>query len=460
MLKNFKSFYFVGIGGIGMSALARYFSTQKKQVGGYDLTITDLTKNLEKEGITINYKDEIENLPSWINKDRTLIIYTPAIQKTNKQLLFFEKNHFTLKKRAQVLGLLSKEKFVVIIAGTHGKTTISSLLAHILIVGGKKITAFLGGITKNYHSNFLSNGKDIFLLEGDEFDRSFLNFHPDIALISSVDADHLDIYKTAKKFRETFLEFSKKIKIGGKLFVKKGLEFGDSISYGIHKTAIENKEETSKDKIDYYSTKAYKKENKWFFDFSFEKEIWEKLPLPLLGNHNLENTIAAIAIAKELGIGKEKIKKSLESFKGIQRRISIEYISKDKIYIDDYAHHPTELNAIISSVREFFPTKKILGVFQPHLFSRTRDFLEEFASSLSQLDSLILLDIYPARELPIEGVDCEKLLKKITLKEKETSTLSKTLQRIKSKEFEILMTLGAGNINTLVDPIKNYLKSL
>ncbi|WP_341657657.1 UDP-N-acetylmuramate--L-alanine ligase [Blattabacterium cuenoti] len=452
---NFKKisfFYFIGIGGIGMSSLARYFHTMGKTVCGHDRNKTFLTKELEKEGISINYNDSIEILPKWVLSKQCLIVYTPAIPSHHKQWMYLKKYGKNVKKRSQVLAFITENEICIAIGGTHGKTTTCTLLGHILYSSGMNITAFLGGISENYKSNLILNhvlnGKKIFLVEADEFDHSFLYLSPNIACITSFDQDHVDIYPRKENLKKAYIAFSNRIKKPYKkifLCQEESFRFNNAIYYSV----LQGK--------NYYSDHLNIKENKWYFDFHTPTETWKSLPLPIPGQHNLKNVTAALSISDYLKIPKEKIRKSLFLFKGIKRRYSIHYQSSNKIYIDDYAHHPTEINALISTVRECFPNKKILGIFQPHLFSRTKFFEKSFAKSLEHLDILILLDIYPAREFPINGTNSNSLLEKIKMSSKEISTFSKVLEKIEKKHFDIILTMGAGNIDTLILPIKEWL---
>lgn len=435
-------YYFIGIGGIGMSALARYFKFLGKEVLGYDRTSTDLTIKLEKEGIDIHYEDDIKFIPKELTVENTLVIYTPAVPLNHAEYQFFINNNFEIKKRSEVLGEVTDATYGIAVAGTHGKTTTSSILGHILHDANLESTAFLGGVLENYDSNFLFKGKKYTVSEADEFDRSFLKLSPKVAIITSMDADHLDIYKDKNDFEETFIEFSKKVT--GQLFVKKGLPIENSLTYGIELGA------------DYDAFNIRIIDGFYHFDVKTPNGIYEDFTLKHPGKHNVENATAAIAVADYLKIPAEKIKSALENFLGVKRRFN-RWDINDKVYIDDYAHHPVELNALTTSLKEMFPDKRILGVFQPHLFSRTRDFWDEFAKSLSQFDQLILLDIYPARELPIDGITSENLLKEIDLKEKEVCSLSEGLERIKTKSFDVLVTAGAGDVSTLVQPIKTWL---
>ncbi|WP_185867367.1 UDP-N-acetylmuramate--L-alanine ligase [Blattabacterium cuenoti] len=451
-LNQIDSFYFIGIGGIGMSSLARYFNLMGKTVYGHDQKKTFLTKELEKEGISINYNDSIEILPKWVLSKQCLIVYTPAIPSHHKQWIYLKKYGKNIKKRSQVLALITENEICIAIGGTHGKTTTCTLLGHILYSVGMNVTAFLGGISENYQSNLILNnvlnGKKIFLVEADEFDHSFLYLSPNIACITSFDQDHVDIYPKKEALKKAYIAFSKRIKKPyKKIFLCEEESFlsNNAIYYSVIK------------KENYYSHHLYVKKNKWYFDFHTPTEIWESLPLPIPGIHNLKNLTAALSISDYLKIPKEEIRKALFLFKGIKRRYSIHYQSSKKIYIDDYAHHPTEINALIDTVRKCFPNKKILGIFQPHLFSRTKFFEESFAKSLEHLDILILLDIYPAREFPINGINSNSLLKKIKMSSKEVSTIPKVLEKIEKKHFDIILTIGAGDIDSLIIPIKEWL---
>ncbi|WP_185871874.1 UDP-N-acetylmuramate--L-alanine ligase [Blattabacterium cuenoti] len=452
-LNKIDSFYFIGIGGIGMSSIARYFHLMGKTVSGHDKNETFLTKKLEKEGISINYHDNTEILPEWVLSKQCLIVYTPAIPtKDHKQWTYLKKYGKNIKKRSQVLSLIIENNICIAIGGAHGKTTTCTLLGHILYSVGMNVTAFLGGISENYQSNLILNNvlneKKIFLVEADEFDHSFLYLSPNIACITSFDQDHIDTYPNEKFLKKAYVTFLDKIKKPYKkifLCKEESFRFDNAIYYSVIK------------KESYYSNHLCIKENKWYFDFHTPKETWKSLLLPIPGQHNLKNVTAALSISDYLKIPKEKIRQALLLFKGIKRRYSIHYQSSKKIYIDDYAHHPTEINALIKTVRKCFPNKKILGIFQPHLFSRTKFFEKSFAKSLEHLDILILLDIYPARELPINGINSNRLLEKIRMNNKEISTLSKVLEKIEKKYFDIILTMGAGNIDTLILPIKKWL---
>lgn len=436
-------YYFIGAGGIGMSALARYFKSLEKVVLGYDKTLTELTKQLEEEGIDLHYDDDITKIPNFLTPENTLVIHTPAVPTYLKEYQYFLQNNFKILKRSEVLGEITSNTYGIAVAGTHGKTTTSSILGFILKEAGLESTAFLGGVVENFDSNIIMNGGEITVSEADEFDRSFLRLSPKIGIITSIDADHLDIYGDKETFEQTFLEFGQKV--SEQLFVKKGLSIENALTYGVESDA------------DYDATNISIKNGIYHFDVKTpEGDLLKNFSLQLPGQHNVENATAAIAVAHYLKVPFNKISYALSNFKGVKRRFN-RWDINGKIYIDDYAHHPTELNAVIHSVREMFPGKKILGVFQPHLFSRTKDFANGFAESLSGFDELILLDIYPAREEPIEGIHSQWLLEKINLENKEVSSLQDAMNKIKTKDFGVLVTVGAGNIDTLVKPIKAWL---
>lgn len=439
---DYTYYYFIGAGGIGMSALERYFKSLEKVVLGYDKTPTELTLALEKEGIDISFDDQTDKVPKFLTPENTLVIYTPAIPNDTVIFQYFAQKEFRMIKRSEVLGEITKSSYGIAVAGTHGKTTTSSILGHILHQADLESTAFLGGIIENYNSNVLINGTKYTVSEADEFDRSFLRLSPKIGIITSMDADHLDIYGNKEEFEQTFVEFSQKIT--EKLFVRKGLPLENATTYGVESGA----------EIDAINIRI--ENGIYHFDVQTPEGLFRDFSLKLPGRHNVENATAAIAVSLYLGIPFETIQKALAEFLGVKRRFN-RWDFNDKIYIDDYAHHPTELNAVIRSIKDMFPGKKVLGVFQPHLFTRTRDFMDGFVDSLSQFDELILLDIYPARELPIEGVASDSLLEKINLEAKEVSSLQDAMSKIKTKEFDILVTVGAGNIDTLVQPIKTWL---
>jgi UDP-N-acetylmuramate--alanine ligase len=457
--EHIHNIYFIGIGGIGMSALARYFKAEGKFVAGYDKTPTVLTDEMIDEGIEIHFEDDVHNIPSSLrHKDlvlhNTLVVYTPAIPKDSAELNYFIENNYPLKKRSEVLGMITKNNFTIAVAGTHGKTTTSSMVAHLLRSSGIDCTAFLGGISRNYHSNLLlskeSSEKNIFVVEADEYDRSFLTLHPDIAIITSMDADHLDIYGDKKFLEESYRLFAQQLKPGGKLIYKKGLPLDD-----LH---LNSAEYSLTGACDYSASGIEIKNHRYYFNWNNSSLSIPGLSSEMPGKHNVENAVAAIAAVRQLGVSPEKISTGIHSYTGVKRRFDYRLKTDDMVFIDDYAHHPEELRACISSVRELYPGKKITGIFQPHLFSRTRDFADGFAKSLSMLDSLILLNIYPARELPIEGVTSEMILEKVTIQDKMICADEDVLNVLSKRKIDVLVTLGAGDIDQLVSPIKNLLE--
>lgn len=444
-LENIKKVYLIGIGGIGMSGLARYFHSRGCQVAGYDKTSTALTQLLEKEGIAISYTDKVSSIPE-IYKAKSsslLVIYTPAIPKNSLIYHYFVDSGFSIYKRSQVLGILSAGMFTIAVAGTHGKTTTSSLIAHLLKSGGNKCSAFLGGIATNYNTNLIIGENNVMVVEADEYDRSFLTLHPDIAVITSMDADHLDIYGDKNHLTESFKLFASQVNPEGKIFVKKGLDAGvKSLSYAIEQDA---------------EAKAINirvEDGEFIFDFVNKDTTLENLTLGLAGQHNIENAVAAIQVALAMQIKTDDIRKGLASFKGVKRRFEYVIKNNDYIYIDDYAHHPEELRACFKAIRTLYPGKHLTAVFQPHLFTRTRDFADGFAEVLSSVDELILLEIYPARELPLEGINSQFLLDKIQITNKKILTKDETLKLVANTKPTLLVTIGAGDIDTLVEPIK------
>ena len=440
--------YFVGIGGIGMSALARYFKSKAVAVSGYDKTETVLTKQLVSEGIKVHYEDNIE----FIDKDAQLIVYTPAVPKDHTELNYFKDNNYTVVKRSDVLGAITNSSFNICVAGTHGKTTTSTMVAHILQDSGYGCNAFLGGIAVNYNSNFWSSEKNVCVVEADEYDRSFLKLSPDVAIITAMDPDHLDIYGTAENVEQAFIDFSARVKEGGLLLSKFDLKRSDELKASKHLSYHFNN-----DKADVYAANIKMNNGSYQFDVRTKGWILNDVVLNMGGMHNIENMVAAIAVAHNLKIEDEKIKAAVSSFKGVKRRF--EYIVKKEkvIYIDDYAHHPDELRALLTGAKKLFPDKKCTIIFQPHLFSRTKDFADGFAETLSLADEIILLPIYPARELPMEGVNSEMILSKMTNKNRKVLSKTEILDWVKNNKTELLITAGAGDIDTLVEPIKNSL---
>jgi UDP-N-acetylmuramate--alanine ligase len=444
-LNSIHNVYFIGIGGIGMSALAFYFKVNGKNIAGYDRTKTELTERLESLGAKIHYEESLVHIDKrFMNPKNTLIVFTPAIPENHEELQFFKNTGYHVLKRSEVLGLITKNSFCLAVAGTHGKTTTTSILGHLMNVCKVRLTAFLGGISENYNSNLILKGTDVTVVEADEFDRSFLTLSPDFACITSMDADHLDIYGDASELKKSFIEFSKKIKPNGKLFVKNGLPI-KGITYGIE------------DESD-YSIINIKIENAvYVFDVVTPKTVLKNIQFNLPGRHNLSNALVALAMAVEYGCPPEQLAKALASYKGVKRRFSYHLRTENLVLIDDYAHHPQEINAVYQAVKEMYPGKKVLAVFQPHLFSRTKDFADDFALSLQKFDQILLLEIYPAREAPIKGITSEWLLEKIKNPNKkliDKESLSKEIQR---SDAEVIITMGAGDIGEEVETIKHNL---
>ncbi|WP_047550955.1 UDP-N-acetylmuramate--L-alanine ligase [Psychroserpens sp. Hel_I_66] len=444
-LDKANNIYFIGIGGIGMSALARYFVAKGLTVGGYDKTKSDNTDALEDLGVSIHFEDDIELIENaFLDIKTTQIIYTPAIPKTHSELNYFISNGYGVMKRSQVLGEITKQTFCLAVAGTHGKTTTTSILGHLLKQCDVEVTAFLGGISENYNSNLILNGTEVTVVEADEFDRSFLTLSPDFACITSMDADHLDIYGDASELIKSFKDFSERIQPNGKLFVKNGLPI-KGITYGIE------------DDSDYSVENIKIIDGSYVFDVKTPKELLKDFKFSLPGRHNLSNALIALAMSVEYGLPQPQLAKALASYKGVKRRFTYQIKTDDLVYIDDYAHHPEEINAVHQAVREMYPDKEVLAVFQPHLFSRTKDFADDFAKSLSQFDAIFLLDIYPARELPIEGITSQWLLDKIQNKNKRLVHKSNLIEAIKNENIPIILTIGAGDIGEEVKHIKKAL---
>ena len=440
-LNQIHNVYFIGIGGIGMSALARYFQNIGKNVSGYDKTPTTLTDELITGGMNIHFEDNIGLIPKEYFVENTLVIITPAVPISHSEWNYFLERNYVVKKRAEVLGIITKDTFCFAVAGTHGKTTTSSILGHILFESGVDVTAFLGGIVENYNSNLIGNGKTVTVVEADEFDRSFLHLHPNIACITSMDADHLDIYGDSASIEATFREFASKVIDKTKLFVPKGLPL-EGLTVGINEAST-------------FQAQNIRIENGFYvFDVKTPSETIKDIQFGLPGRHNLMNALMALAMAKTYGSPTESIAKALASFKGVQRRFSYQIKTRDLVYIDDYAHHPTEINAVHQAVSELYPNQKVLAIFQPHLFSRTKDFGADFAKSLSQFDEIILLDIYPARELPIEGITSSWLLSKMENNHKKLVSKNDLIPSILESDAKIIITIGAGDIGELVSTIK------
>jgi UDP-N-acetylmuramate--alanine ligase len=453
-IEDINSVYFVGIGGIGMSALARYFNTKGIKVAGYDKTETTLTKKLVEEGIDIHYEDDVQLLPAQID----LVVYTPAVPKDHSQLVHMLNRGMPMMKRAELLGLISRSQKTIAVAGTHGKTTTSSMVAHTLKQCNENVSAFLGGIMSGYDTNYFLGDSDYVVVEADEFDRSFLHLSPYLSVVNSIDADHLDIYGTEDKIRESYMAFMHKTQDGGYILLSEiaAKDLGPSTIDALkskYKVVIIGFNENCD-----VSLSITKIENgRVVFDLISSFGSIQHIALRMPGYHNVSNAAVAITVALILNKDKNDIVKGIENFKGIKRRFEW-IVENDKVYIDDYAHHPTELKMAIGAVRMVYPDKKILGIFQPHLFSRTRDFAEGFAEELSKLDETVLMEIYPARELPIEGVDSTMLLNKIENKNKYLLDEIEILEKVKAKDYDVVMTLGAGNIDLLIPKIKAILE--
>lgn len=443
-LANIKNVYFIGIGGIGMSALARYFKFIGKNVAGYDKTPTHLTDELVAEGINIHFDDNtglIEN--AFLDKEHTLVVVTPAVPKQHTEWNYFTDNGFVVKKRAEVLGIITKGTFSFAVAGTHGKTTTSSILGHILFQSGVDVTAFIGGVVENYNSNLIGSGKTVTVAEADEFDRSFLHLHPNIACVTSTDADHLDIYGDTASIEASFREFADKVEDKSKLFVATGLPL-EGVTVGVGSGAFSAQNIRIEDSA-------------YVFDVVTPNDVIADIHFGLPGHHNLTNATLALAMAYTYGVSGEDIKAALASFKGVRRRFSYQIKTDSLVYIDDYAHHPTEINAVYQAVTELYPGKKVLAVFQPHLFSRTRDFADGFAESLGKFENIVLLDIYPARELPMEGITSKWLLDKIENPNKKLVSKENLLPLLKETDAQVVITIGAGDIGEMVPEIKALL---
>jgi UDP-N-acetylmuramate--alanine ligase len=456
-LNNIKKIYFIGIGGIGMSALARYFKFHGREVSGYDRSETALTKELLKEGIDVHYDDSLPKAP----KDAELIVYTPAIPKEHTELAFYQQNDYPVFKRSDVLGMITSSSYNICVAGTHGKTTVSTMIAHLLRYTDFGCNAFLGGIAVNYNTNFWRHQRNVCVIEADEYDRSFLKLNPDVAVITSIDADHLDIYGNENSMQDAFIEFSKKLKSGGLLLTKSGIPKENEFQAENHLTYS----------LDNPAANVYANNIRMFeggYQFNVHMKDWkmDNVVLNMGGNHNVENTIVAIAIAHYLKIEDEKIKEAVSAFKGVKRRFEYVIKQSDFVFIDDYAHHPEELRALISGTKKLFNNMKCTVIFQPHLFTRTRDFADEFAEVLDLADEVILLPIYPAREQPIEGVTSQKILSRMNVNNKKLLSKEEVLKYIREeyiKNFDgtgghVLIMAGAGDIDALVQPVKEIIE--
>lgn len=454
-LDNCKTIYFLGIGGVGMSALARYFLWRGVSIHGYDKTPTSLTGELINEGMNIHFEEDISAIPA----ETDLVVYTPAIPENHKEFQYFKEKQIPVKKRSEVLGMISQAFRTFAVAGTHGKTTTSVLLAHIFHTAERNILAFLGGISKNYSSNFIfqarsESGQTSVITEADEYDRSFLQLHPFGAIITSMDDDHLDVYGNSAELTQAFSRFASQIQPGGILICKKGVNLDMPSSDNVESRSYSVEEEA-----DYYPVDIITNTSDTEFTLITPENRLERLVLGIPGRFNLENAIAASALSLESGIQEEKLREALKTFSGVRRRFSFMIFRDDLVYIDDYAHHPEELKACIYAVKEIFPERRITGVFQPHLYSRTKDFADEFARSLELLDEVLLLDIYPARELPVHGVDSGMILEKIRIRKKFRSSGETLIEDLKKLKPEVILTLGAGDIDQWVEKIVEAFKN-
>jgi UDP-N-acetylmuramate--alanine ligase len=449
-IEGYGNIYMIGIGGIGMSALARYFIAGGWHVTGYDRVSTKLSKELEEEGAAIHYNEQAEMVKTvYQNPAETLVIYTPAIPENHSELKYFRQNSFTVLKRSEVLGMLSVGQRCIAVAGTHGKTTISTLIAHMLNVAEIPCMAFLGGISKNYDTNtLLSPDSEWMVAEADEFDRSFLRLFPDIAIVTSCDPDHLDIYGNKEEMELSFRQFIMQVKSGGSIIIKKEIE---SLASG--KGDVQIFTYSINPGADFFADGIEPSDNGYKFNLQTPDRLIKGLKTGFPGLINVENSIALAALGYVMGTGEKAIRKTLETFMGVKRRFDIHINREDIVYIDDYGHHPKELESFIRSVRALYPDRKITGIFQPHLYSRTRDFAEGFAKSLSELDELILLDIYPARELPIQGITSEIIFREVTLNNKKLCSKNELIDELRSRKLDVLLTMGAGDIDLFVEPI-------
>lgn len=444
-LKDIHRIYFIGIGGIGMSAIARYFCANGKRVAGYDKVPSSITDTLTELGAEIHFEDSVSLIPDeFKNKDHTLVVYTPAVPNNHSELNYFFDEGIRTIKRARILGEITRNTFCLGVAGTHGKTTTSSILGHIMKHCGTEATSFLGGITENYNSNLILGSDQVSVVEADEFDRSFLQLFPNLACVTSMDADHLDIYGEKEALEESFKEFSERV--SEKLIVCKGLPL-EGLTYALDEEA------------DYQISNIKIVKGAYQFSVKTPTSKIDNVEFSLPGRHNLSNALAAIALAEQYGLSLVDIKSSLKTFRGVKRRFSYKIREDNFVLIDDYAHHPTEINAVVDAVKELYPKEKIMAVFQPHLYSRTYDFIEDFAQSLSRFDELVLLDIYPARELPMEGVTSEWLLEKIDMKEKKILQKDEVLGAIEETKSRVVVMIGAGDIGVLIEEVSNELST-
>jgi len=449
MIKTYENVYFIGIGGIGMSAIARYYKFKGSKVSGYDRTPSDLTRALEAEGIEVHYSDDSNYIPKDV--ENTMVVYTPAIPNDMGELQYVFTHGYKVVKRSKILGEITAGQSCLAVAGTHGKTTTSSMIAHILTESGEGCSAFLGGISKNYNTNMLVSDTPVVVAEADEYDRSFLQLHPTIAAITAMDADHLDIYGTLENVQEAFRQFASQVNEA--IVAKKGLDLGD-VSAKIFTYHLDNPEASC-----YASNITLGNDGLYTYDLVYPGGVLDNVKVGIPGRFNIENSIAAAAVCLCHGVDAQKIKKAIESFKGAKRRLDIHVNRPSCTFIDDYAHHPEEITSSLKAIKEIFPQRKLSVIFQPHLFTRTRDFAAEFAQALSIADKLILLDIYPAREEPIEGVSSDIIFKDVQCSEKVMIHKENLMEYLKNEPIDVLMTVGAGDIDRFVDPITEYLNS-
>lgn len=449
-INGLKRVYFVGIGGIGMSALARFFSQKGVVVSGYDRTETELTTKLHSEGMDIHYTDDV----ALLDKEAELVVYTPAIPQAHTELNWYRDNGYAVYKRSDVLQWITENYFAITVAGTHGKTTMSTMISYLLREAGEGCNAFLGGVSVNYGTNYWSSNTQVAVVEADEYDRSFLKLRPDVAVLTAMDADHLDIYGTAEEMENAYIEYTRNIKANGTLLAKHGLKRGSELNAAQMLTySLQN------DAADVYAQNIVMKNGSYEFDVVYKGEVIEGFRLNMGGMHNVENAVAAIAVTQLVEIATEKVKSALAGFKGVKRRFEYVVKNDEVVYIDDYAHHPEELSSLIKSAKLLFSDKRCVVAFQPHLFSRTRDFVDGFAESLDMADEVILLDIYPARELPIEGVTSAMIMERMGNPNKHILSKEGLLQYVEAASNELLITAGAGDIDKLVQPIKEILSS-
>ena len=447
---NISNIYFLGIGGIGMSALARFANSAGKMVAGYDLTETELTRQLSNEGITIHYREDLNQLPVTFLKTNTLVVRTPAVPESHIELQYLKDNNYQIVKRSELLGFLTSERKCIAVSGTHGKTSVSTMVTLLLKESGIDVGAFLGGISRNFNSNLLlpQSATSLVVTEADEYDRSFLHLHPSLAVITAIDADHLDIYGTYEAIVEAFSQFVANVTDGGIVLYKQGINIQPVISEGKRFLSYSVDHEA-----DFMVKRLAIVAGAYQFDIVAPNMVIKDVRLEYPGRVNVENILAAAAVALLSGADPLMIKQAIAKYKGVQRRFDIRYKDNNVIYIDDYAHHPEEIRATISSVKELYTGKRVLGVFQPHLFSRTQDFASGFAKSLDLLDEAIILDIYPAREKPIPGVTSEIIFDKMKIGSKSIMSKNDVVEALKTKEFDVLITMGAGNIDQLIEPI-------